>query len=140
MFDLSIWEIAVIGVVAVLVIGPKELPRALMTAGKWLRKFRAITGSFRTGLDAMIRETEMKELEEKWANHNKQIMADHPNEMMPLSPPSSDTAQNDTVNKNKSHNETDGAVNNVRSDGMVEKTSEAIAKKTSESIIEKNSK
>lgn len=84
MFDLSIWEIAIIGVVAVLVIGPSELPRALMTAGKWMRKFRAITSSFRTGLDAMIRETEMKELEEKWAEQNKKIMADHPNEMLPL--------------------------------------------------------
>ena len=87
MFDLSIWEIAVIGVVGVLVIGPKELPRAIMTAGKWMRKFRSVTGSLRSGFDNMIRETEMKELEEKWAKQNKQIMADHPNEMLPLSEP-----------------------------------------------------
>lgn len=90
MFDLSIWEIAVIGVVAILVVGPKELPRALMTAGKWLRKFRSITGGLRNGLDNMIRETEMKELEEKWAKQNKQIMADHPNEMLPLPDPLDD--------------------------------------------------
>lgn len=97
MFDLSIWEIAVIGVVAVLVIGPKELPRALMTAGKWIRKFRAVTGSFRSGLDNMIRETEMQELEKQWATKNQQIMAEHPDEMLPLSPPvdgSSDITEN----------------------------------------------
>ncbi len=104
MFDLSIWEIAVIGVVAILVVGPKELPRALMTAGKWLRKFRSITGSMRSGLDNMIRETEMKELEEKWAQQNKQIMADHPNEMLPLPDPieksASDAVDTDPSSKN----------------------------------------
>lgn len=97
MFDLSIWEIAVIGVVAVLVIGPKELPRALMTAGKWMRKFRSVTGSLRNGLDNMIRETEMKELEEKWAKQNKQIMADHPNEMLPLSEPTENPIVDDEL-------------------------------------------
>lgn len=37
-------------------------------------------------MDAMIRESEMKDLEEKWASQNKQIMADNPNEMLPLEP------------------------------------------------------
>ena len=86
MFDLSIWEIAIVAVVAILVIGPRELPRALVTAGKWIRKFRSITSGFRSGLDNMIRETEMKELEGKWAQQNQQIMAEHPNEMLPLAP------------------------------------------------------
>lgn len=101
MFDLSIWEIAVIGVVAVLVVGPKELPRALMTAGKWMRKFRSVTGSLRTGLDNMIRETEMKELEEKWAAQNKQIMADHPNEMLPLPEPIEESVTDESVDTDK---------------------------------------
>lgn len=86
MFDLSIWEIAVVAIVAILVIGPSELPRALVTAGKWIRKFRSFTNGFRNGLDAMIRETEMNELEKKWAQQNQKIMADHPNEMLPLPP------------------------------------------------------
>ncbi len=105
MFDLSIWEIAVIGVVAILVVGPKELPRALMAAGKWMRKFRSVTGSLRSGLDTMIRETEMKELEEKWAKQNKQIMADNPNEMLPLPDPidssAADDRRDDSSKKNK---------------------------------------
>lgn len=86
MFDLSIWEIAIVAVVAILVIGPSELPRALVTAGKWIRKFRSFTNGFRTGLDAMIRETEMNELEKKWAQQNQKIMAENPNEMLPLPP------------------------------------------------------
>ena len=40
MFDLSISEIAIIVIIAVVVIGPKELPRALATAGKWMGKAR----------------------------------------------------------------------------------------------------
>ena len=86
MFDLSIWEIAIVAVVAILVVGPRELPRALATAGKWLRKFRTISNSLRSGLDDIIRETEMTEMEEKWAQQNKQIMAQHPNEMLPIAP------------------------------------------------------
>ncbi len=84
MFDLSIWEIAIVAIVAVLVVGPRELPRALATAGKWLRKFRSISHSLRSGLDDIIRETEMKEMEGKWAQQNKQIMDEHPNEMYPF--------------------------------------------------------
>lgn len=119
MFDLSIWEIAVIGIVAVLVIGPKELPRALMTAGKWIRKFRAITGSFKTGLDAMIRETEMKELEEKWAQQNQKIMAEHPNEMLPLEPNSEqaksgeDDISMDSDDKNSSQDKPHQPINDA---------------------------
>lgn len=126
MFDLSIWEIAVIGVVAILVIGPKELPRAMITAGKWIRKFRTITSSFKTGLDAMIRETEMKELEEKWAEQNKKIMADHPNEMLPLEPslpPSSEARSTPTSTASKSIESQ--SAQDVIADGDIELTKDA---------------
>ena len=97
MFDLSIWEIAIVVVVAILVVGPRELPRALATAGKWLRKFRSISNSLRSGLDDIIRETEMEEMEGKWAQQNKQIMAEYQNEMHPFV---SDDMENDTTSEN----------------------------------------
>jgi sec-independent protein translocase protein TatB len=65
-------------VVAVVVIGPKDLPRALYKLGQIIGKGRAMTRHFRSGLDAMIREAELEELEKKWAAENARIMAEHP--------------------------------------------------------------
>ncbi len=78
MFDLSISEIAIIVIIAIVVIGPKELPRALSTAGKWMAKARGVMGNFRTGFDAMVREAELQEMEKKWASENERIMLEHP--------------------------------------------------------------
>jgi len=78
MFDLSISEIAIIAIIATVVIGPKELPRALATAGKWMAKARGVMANFRTGLDAMVREAELQEMEKKWAAENERIMSEHP--------------------------------------------------------------
>jgi|TARA_R110000765_G_scaffold281195_1_gene378526 sec-independent protein translocase protein TatB len=78
MFDLSISEIAIIAIIAVVFIGPKELPRALATAGKWMAKARGVMANFRTGLDAMVREAELQEMEKKWAAENERIMREHP--------------------------------------------------------------
>ena len=78
MFNLSISEIAIIAIIAVVVIGPKELPRALATAGKWMAKGRGVMANFRTGLDAMVREAELQEMEKKWAAENDRIMKEYP--------------------------------------------------------------
>ena len=78
MFDIGFPEMAVIAMIAVIVIGPKELPRALATAGKWMGKARGVMANFRTGLDAMIREAELQEMEKKWASENERIMKEHP--------------------------------------------------------------
>lgn len=79
MFDIGPSELLLIVVVAVLVIGPKDLPLALRTAGKWIGRMRKISGHFRSGLEAMIREAEMEELEKKWAEQNARVMREHPN-------------------------------------------------------------
>ncbi len=78
MLDLGASELLLIVIVAVLVIGPKDLPLALRTAGKWIGKLRRLSGHFRTGLDAMIREAEMDEMEKKWKAQNEQIMRQDP--------------------------------------------------------------
>jgi sec-independent protein translocase protein TatB len=78
MFDVGPTELLLIVVVAVIVIGPKDLPLALRTAGKWIGKMRKISGHFRAGLDGMIREAEMEELEAKWKAQNEKIMREHP--------------------------------------------------------------
>lgn len=78
MFDIGAQEILVILVIAVLVIGPKDMPAALRAAGRWVGKMRRISGQFRTGLDAMVREAEMEEMEKKWAAQNEKIKAKYP--------------------------------------------------------------
>lgn len=92
MFDIGASELLMIVIVAVVVIGPKDLPRALRTAGKWIGKVRRTSNHFRAGVEAMIREAEMEEMEKKWAEQNARIMAEHPpvdlseHEMRPLPP------------------------------------------------------
>lgn len=75
MFDIGASELLVIVIVAILVIGPKDMPRALRTAGRWIGKIRRASSHFRTGIDAMIREAELEEMEKKWQAQNAQIMA-----------------------------------------------------------------
>lgn len=64
--------------VALLVIGPKDLPRVLRTVGKWVGKARGIASQFRSGFDDMVREAELEDMEKKWAAENARIMAEHP--------------------------------------------------------------
>ena len=78
MFDVGASELLMIAIVAIIVIGPKDMPLALRTAGRWIAKIRRVSGHFRAGLDAMIREAEMEELERKWREQNERIMAEHP--------------------------------------------------------------
>ncbi|MBA4164631.1 MAG: twin-arginine translocase subunit TatB [Erythrobacter sp.] len=75
MFDIGASELLVIVIVAILVIGPKDMPRALRTAGRWIGKIRRASNHFRTGIDAMIREAELEEMEKKWQAQNAAIMA-----------------------------------------------------------------
>ena len=86
--DIGAAELLVIAIVAILVIGPKDMPMALRTAGRWIGQVRRMSNHFRAGIDAMIREAEMEEMEKKWKERNAQVMRDHPgDEMTPLPPP-----------------------------------------------------
>ena len=78
MFGIDAPELLVIVIVAIVVIGPKDLPLALRTAGRWIGKMRRVSNHFRTGLDAMIREAEMEEMERKWKEQNEAVMKAHP--------------------------------------------------------------
>lgn len=79
MFDIGASELLMIAVVAIVVIGPKDMPKALRTAGRWIAKMRKMSSHFRTGLDAMIREAEMEDMEAKWKAQNEKIMRQFPN-------------------------------------------------------------
>ena len=61
MFDLSWSHIAILVVVALLVLGPKELPNAIRTGAQLLRTGRKLAGEFRSGMDDLLREAELEE-------------------------------------------------------------------------------
>ena len=63
MFDIFSWQhIIIMLVVALVVVGPKDLPRLMNMAGKWAGKARAMATEFRRSFDEMARESELAEL------------------------------------------------------------------------------
>ncbi len=76
MFDVAPSELLLIVIAAIVVIGPKDLPRALYKLGQVMGKARGMARHFRSGVDAMIREAELEDLQKQWAKQNEQIMAD----------------------------------------------------------------
>ena len=64
LFDIGWPELMLIGVVALVVIGPKDLPRAMRLAGYWMRKARTMSREFQNSIDQMIREAELDEVRE----------------------------------------------------------------------------
>jgi sec-independent protein translocase protein TatB len=65
MFDIGWSEFVVIGVVALIVIGPKELPTVLRTIGQWTTKIRRMAGEFQSQFQEAMREAEMADLKKQ---------------------------------------------------------------------------
>lgn len=78
MFDIAPTELMLVALIALVVIGPKDLPRAMRFVGKWIGKARGMARHFRSGLDTMMREAELEELEKQWRQQNEEIMRQYP--------------------------------------------------------------
>jgi sec-independent protein translocase protein TatB len=76
MFDIGASELLLTVIVAIVVIGPKDLPRALRMAGGWIAKVRRVSGHFKSGIEEMIRQAELEDMEKKWREKNEAIMKD----------------------------------------------------------------
>ncbi|MDD3447200.1 MAG: Sec-independent protein translocase protein TatB [Zavarzinia sp.] len=59
MFDLAWSEILLVGVIALIVVGPKDLPDLLRTVGQWVRRARGMASNFQSTFDQMMRDEEM---------------------------------------------------------------------------------
>ncbi len=77
MFDIGAGELLVIGVVALVVIGPKELPAVLRQAGKFTNKIRQMAGEFRSQFDEAMRESELNEAKKQIASLNPLSVVDN---------------------------------------------------------------
>jgi sec-independent protein translocase protein TatB len=62
-FDIGWPELMLISVVALVVIGPKDLPAALRVAGYWVRKARSLSREFHSSVEQMMREVELHEVQ-----------------------------------------------------------------------------
>ena len=72
MFDIGWPELVVIMIVAIIVIGPRDLPKAFPTVGKWVRAARRVTSDFQRHVDDMVRESELEDLR-KVANQARSL-------------------------------------------------------------------
>ncbi|MFQ5546342.1 MAG: Sec-independent protein translocase protein TatB [Acidiferrobacterales bacterium] len=62
MFDIGIWELTLIGLLALIILGPQRLPEVARTAGKWVGRIRQFVASVKSDFDNELRTEELSEL------------------------------------------------------------------------------
>ena len=78
MFGVDTTELLLIAVAALIFIGPKDLPKAMRAVGYWVGRIRGMARHFTAGIENMMREAELEEMEKKWREENERIMRAFP--------------------------------------------------------------
>jgi sec-independent protein translocase protein TatB len=78
MFGVDSSELLIVAVLALLFIGPKELPHLMLKIGRFVGKIRGYTRHFTAGIENAMREAELEEMEKKWREENQRILAQYP--------------------------------------------------------------
>ena len=78
MFGVDSTELIIVALFALIFIGPKELPQTMRMVGRWVGKARGMARHFTSGIEAVIREAELEEMERKWKEENERIMREFP--------------------------------------------------------------
>ncbi|MDM8567820.1 Sec-independent protein translocase protein TatB [Candidatus Halobeggiatoa sp. HSG11] len=108
MFDIGFWEICLIAVIALLVIGPEKLPSAARTAGLWVGRMRSFITTMKQDVDRELKLQEMQDAIKQSEQHVHQIVDDMGTGMEKLNRPITDPFDNEYSDKNSSDNkETD---------------------------------
>jgi len=89
MLDIGWSEMLLIAVVAIVVIGPKDLPKALRTVGQWMGRARRVAREFKDSVDDMVRESELDELRRETEQMSRFALE----EPKPASPPPAPRAE-----------------------------------------------
>jgi sec-independent protein translocase protein TatB len=87
MFGVDSTELAIVAVIALIFIGPKDLPKVLRSVGYWVGRVRGMARHFTAGVESMVREAELEEMEKKWREENDRILALHPANAIYPDPP-----------------------------------------------------
>jgi len=61
-FDMGWWEISIVGLMMILVLGPKELPHAMRTIARFMRKAKRLAGEFQGHMDDLVREADLDDV------------------------------------------------------------------------------
>lgn len=97
MFGVDSSEFIIVAVLALLFIGPKDLPKVMRTVGYWVGKMRGMARHFTSGIENIMREAELEEMEKKWREENERIMRLHPAEAHYPEPNGPDIGQPDAM-------------------------------------------
>ncbi|MFH0351330.1 MAG: Sec-independent protein translocase protein TatB [Chromatiales bacterium] len=84
MFDIGFWELCLVGVVALIVLGPEKLPRAARTAGLWLAKARRTLATVK---EEVKRELELEDLKQLGASYPSKTSRAAPQDLATPSSP-----------------------------------------------------
>ncbi len=93
MFGVDTSEFLMVAVIALLFIGPKDLPRVMMQAGRWIGKARGYARHFTSGVENVIREAELDEMEKTWREENQKILSAYPADAVYPDPVPADSQQ-----------------------------------------------
>lgn len=73
MFDFSFGELGLIVLVALLIVGPKDLPRVMHAIGRWFGQFKGMTDDFREGFKTAMREHQLHDVEKDLTEIHNEI-------------------------------------------------------------------
>ncbi len=62
MFDIGFWELCLVGLISLLVLGPERLPKAARIAGYWIGKTRSMVASVKTEIKQELQAEEMRQI------------------------------------------------------------------------------
>ncbi len=83
MFDVGFWELSLIAVVALLVVGPERLPKLARTVGLWVGKARSFVSTVKADIDKELRADELREIIDEQAKLTElQDIADETSRVM----------------------------------------------------------
>jgi len=77
-FGVDSSELFIVAIAALIFIGPKDLPRVMRVVGQWVGRARGMARHFTAGIENIMREAELEEMEKKWREENVRIMAQFP--------------------------------------------------------------
>ena len=109
MFDVSFWELLIIGLVALLVIGPERLPGVARTTGAWLGRAKRFVTDVKSEIDEELRTEELKRIlkEQNLSNPSHSILEDTKKEFSEIQKEVEQAFEERDTSSNKPENKSD---------------------------------